>query len=57
MILNTLYIFLMLLSDADKEPADSQTKLAAPDIDDLLSKTRDISKGVIYNVHQSLLNE
>ena len=50
-------MFLMLFSDADKEPADNLTKLAATDVDDLLSKTRGINKGVIYNVHQSLLKE
>ena len=27
------------------------------DIDSLLSKTSEISKGVIYNIHQSLLKE
>ena len=47
----------MLFLDADKEPADNLTKLAAIDVDDLLSKTRGISKGVIYSVHQSLLKE
>ena len=57
MILNTLYIFLMLFPDADKEPADNLTKLAATDVDDLLSITRGISKGIIYNVCQSLLKK
>ena len=57
MILNTLYMFLMLFSYADKEPADNLTKLAVTIVDDLLSKTRSISKGIIYNVHQSLLKE
>ena len=47
----------MLVPDADKEPANNLTKLAVIDVDDLLSKTRGISKGVIYNVHQSLLKE
>ena len=46
-----------MFSDADKEPADNLTKLAAMDVDDLLSKTRGISKGVIFNVQQSPLNE
>ena len=50
---NTLYVF----SDADKEPADNLTKLPAMDVDDLLSKTRGISKGAIFNVQQSLLKE
>ena len=52
-ILNTLYVF----SDADKEPADNLTKLAAIDVDDLLSQTRGISEGVMFNVQQSLLKE
>ena len=53
MILNTLYLF----SDANKEPADNLARLAAMDVDVLLSKTRGISKGVIFNVWQSLLRE
>ena len=57
MVLNTLYIFLMLFPDSKREPANNLTKLAAIDVDDLLSKTRGISKGVVYNVHQSLLRE
>ena len=43
-VLNTSYVF----SDANKEPADNLTKLAAVDVDDLLSKTRGISRGVIF---------
>ena len=50
---STLHVFL----DADKEPADNLTKLAAVDVDDLLSKTRDINKGVLSNMWQSLLKE
>ena len=46
-----------MFSDADKKPADSLTKLAVMDVDDLLSKTRGISKGVVFNVCQSLVNE
>ena len=52
-ILNTSYMF----SDADKKPADNLTKLTAMDMDDLPSKTRGISKGVLFNVQQSLLKE
>ena len=52
-ICNILYVF----PDADKKPADNLTNLAAIDVDDLLSKTRGISKGVIFNVWQSLLKE
>ena len=47
----------MLFSDANKESANNLTKQAVTDVDDLLSKTRGISKGIIYNVHQSLLKE
>ena len=50
-------MFLMLFSDSDKETADNLTKLAVTNVDDLLSRTGDISKGVIYNVHQSLLKD
>ena len=46
-------MFLMLFSDADKEPANNLTKLAVTDVDYLLSKTKGISKGVIYNVSVS----
>ena len=38
-------------------PGDNLSKVAAMDIDSLLSKTSEISKGVIYNIHQSLLKE
>ena len=52
-ILSTSYVF----SDANKKPADNLRKLAVIDVDDLLSKTRGISKGVLFNVQQSLLKE
>ena len=39
-----------LLVDAEKQPADSLTKLAALDIDNLMIKTQSISKGVLFNV-------
>ena len=50
-------MFLMLFSDADKEPANDLIKLAVTNVDDILSKTKGISIGVIYNVCQSLLKE
>ena len=37
----------------NKTPGDNLTKLAAMDVDEL-SKTRGISKGVLFNVQQSL---
>ena len=37
--------------------ADDLLKVAAINIDSLLSKTSDISKGVVYNTCQSLLKE
>ena len=40
-----------------KQPADNLSKVAALDIESLLMKTSDISKGVIYNIWQSLLKE
>ena len=46
-----------LLADADKKPADSLTRLAALDNDNLLAKTQGISKGVLFNVQQALLKE
>ena len=46
-----------MLSDANKKPADTLTKLAALDMDNLFAKTKGISKGVLYNVQQSLLKE
>ena len=46
-----------LLVDADKKPADSLTKLAALDVDNLLVKTQGISKGVLFHVQQALLKE
>ena len=39
-----------LLLDADEEPADSLTKLAALYIDSLLVKVPGISTGVLFNV-------
>ena len=52
-ILNISY----MLSGANKKPADNLTKLAALDMDNLSAKTKDISKGVLFNVQQSLLKE
>ena len=48
---------LHLFTDVDKQPVDNLSKVAAFDIDSLLSKTSKISKGVIYNICQSLLKE
>ena len=46
-----------LFTDADKQPAKSLAKVAAIDIESLLTKTSDTIKGVIYNSWQSLLKE
>ena len=44
--------------DADKNPAEDVTSLAALDIEDILSKTSFVSRGgVLFNVHQSMLKE
>ena len=39
-----------LPTDADKQPADSLTKVATLDIDNLLVKMPSISKSVLFNV-------
>ena len=52
-VLSTSYVLL----DADNKPTDNLTKLAAIHVDGLSSQTRGISKGVIFNVWQSLLKE
>ena len=52
-VLNTSYVF----SDANEKPADNLTKLAAIHVDDLLSKTKGVIKGVLFKVQQSLLKE
>ena len=46
-----------MFSDADKKPADNLTKLAALDMDALFSRTKGISKGVLFNIRQSLLKD
>ena len=45
---------LLLFTDADKKPAEDLTRLAALDVEGVLAKTQDISKDVLFNVHQSL---
>ena len=52
-IINVLDLF----TDADDQLADNLLKVAAINIDSLPSKTSEISKAVIYNIHQSLLKE
>ena len=46
-----------LFTDVDEQPADNLTKVAALDINNLLTKTSGISKGVLYNIQQTLLKE
>ena len=46
-----------LLTDADKQSADSLIKIAVLDIDNLLVKTPGISKGILFNIQQVLLKE
>ena len=43
---NVFHLFI----DADEHPADNLTTVAALDINNLLTKTADISKGVLFNV-------
>ena len=57
LLLSSLMSVSYQLSDADKKPADNLTKLAALDIDNLFAKTQGISKGVLFNVQQSLLKD
>ena len=40
-----------------RKPADNLTKLVVLDMDNLFSKTKGISKGIPFNVQQSLLKE
>ena len=46
-----------LLIDADRQPANNLSKVAVIDINSLLTKMSDISKGIIYNIQQTLLKE
>ena len=48
---------LHLFTDADNQPVDDLSKVAAINIESLLSKMSEISKGTVYNIHQSLLKE
>ena len=43
--------------DVDKQPVDSLSKVAAFDIDKLLSKKSQIIEDVIFNIQHSLLKE
>ena len=52
-ILNILYV----LSDANRNQLITLTKLVALDIDNLFCMTKGISKGVLFNVQQSILKE
>ena len=51
------YYFPLSFTDADKNPVEDLTSLAALDIEDILSKTNSISRGILFNVHQSMLKE
>ena len=50
---NVFHLFI----DADRQPADNISKVATIDIDSLLTKTPDISKGMIYNIQQTILKK
>ena len=56
-ITHTTFNVSHLLIEADKQPTDSLTKVAALDIDNLLIKMPGISKGTLFNVQQALLKE
>ena len=49
--------FPLLFTDADRKTAEDLTSVAALDIEDILTKTDSISRGVLFNVHQSVLKE
>ena len=51
--LNVFYLF----TDADKQPADSLINIAALVTYNLLVKMPDISKGVFFNIQQTLFKE
>ena len=51
--INVLHLF----TDADDQPADDLSNVAAINIDQYLSKTSEISKGIVYNIHQCLMRE
>ena len=52
----TLIVFHLFIG-ADEQPADNFMKVAALGINTLFSKTSAISKGILYNVQQTLLKE
>ena len=54
---NTHITFNVFHLFTDEQLAVNLTKVAALDIDNLLTKTSEISKGVLYNVRQTLLKE
>ena len=45
------YIFSLLYPNANRKPDDDLTKLVALDIEDIIAKTGDISKDILFNVH------
>ena len=47
----------MLFPDANNKPVDDLTKLATNDVEDILAKMGDISKGILFHVCHSLLKE
>ena len=51
--INVLHLF----PDADDQLADDLSKVAAINIESLLSKMSEIKKGTVYNICQSLLKE
>ena len=50
-------IFLLLFTDADKKPVEDLTSLAALNIEDVLSETQSMSRGILLNVRHSWLKE
>ena len=53
----TIYLALyikLLFTDANKNHADDLTRLATLDVEDVLAKIQDISKGVLFNIATEL---
>ena len=46
-----------LCPDADKQPADSLSRVAAFNVEELLLKSSETSRGAIYNICESLVKE
>ena len=46
-----------LCPDADKQPADSLSRVAAFNVEEVLLKSSETSRGAIFNIHETLIKE